>query len=75
MARRTAKSVTAELRSLRRRRETNERREEQWAEDTVAVLRRCRQENYPITDAADQIGLERSTLYRTYLPKVDGEAA
>lgn len=75
MARATGRTIIADLRSLRKRREANEAREEKWAEDTVAVLKRCREEGFPITDAADEIGLERSTLYRTYLPKVDGEAA
>lgn len=68
------KSVPEELRALKARRETNERREKEWADDVVAVLRRCREEGHAITEAADALGLERSTLYRVYLPRLDGEA-
>lgn len=65
------KSVAAELRALKARRETNEEREKAWADDVVKVLRRCREEGHAITEAADALGLERSTLYRVYLPRLD----
>jgi hypothetical protein len=55
-----------ELASIGRRRKRLRKMEEELAADTKTAISHARRDNVPITEAADLVGLERTTIYQVY---------
>jgi predicted DNA-binding transcriptional regulator AlpA len=56
----------AELGDIGKRRKELEELEAQLAKDTKTAIVHARRDKVPITEAADLVGLERTTIYQVY---------
>lgn len=55
------------LSALGKRRKTREAQDQKWAEDVKKVLAEARVAGVPMGEAANRLGLNRTTLYQVYL--------
>ena len=55
-----------ELDEIGKRRKELEELEKLLAEDTKTAIAHARRDKVPITEAADRVGLERTTIYQVY---------
>jgi DNA-binding NtrC family response regulator len=55
-----------ELDAIGRRRKKLRKLEEELARDTKKAISHARRDNVPMTEAADRVGLERTTIYQVY---------
>jgi hypothetical protein len=66
--------VRRKLDALGKRREKLRKMEEELAEDIVSVLPGVKVSSVPMEEAADRLGLNRTTIYQVYLPRVQPAA-
>lgn len=69
----TAETKTRrELAAVGRRRKKLRKMEEDLAKDTATAISHARRDKVPITEAAELVGLERTTIYQVYNGGSDG---